>query len=385
MSILRILAVSTFVSLFLIQCGPKERKAGGHMDTPETHYEQGMKLYNKGNFEAAQSSFQKAWELDHDYAPAHAGLGLCYAEVKNWDEADDHIDKSLSLDSKCVNCHIAKGIFITRKKAGGKDDDWWEDAIDAYKEALELDAKNGEAYFRMGYTYKVSYMFKEAAKSFSKCLELNNGFTKEADAHYKIVQDIERAAPGSKVGKKIALVEKINRADICALFISELDVATLIEKKRPKNYDTDFKAPDAGGTQMTVDSQVKMAKVIDIADHWAKSFIDEVVGLGVRGLQPMADHNFNPDAMVTRAEYALMLEDILIAILRDEKLATAHIGQSSSRFPDVNPSSPYYNAICNAVDKNIMDANISGEFGASNTVSGPEALLVIRKMKELKK
>jgi hypothetical protein len=80
----------------------------------------------------------------------------------------------------------------------------------------------------------------------------------------------------------------------------------------------------------------------------------------------------------------MMVEDILIAILGDQSLSTKHIG-SQSRFPDVNSSHPAYNAICNAVDKGIMEADIKGTFGPDQSVSGPDALLVIRKIKELTK
>jgi hypothetical protein len=80
----------------------------------------------------------------------------------------------------------------------------------------------------------------------------------------------------------------------------------------------------------------------------------------------------------------MMVEDCLIAITGNKSLATQYIG-TPSRFSDVNASHPSYNAICNAVDKNIMDASINGEFGPEKSVSGPEALLVIRKLKELKK
>jgi hypothetical protein len=214
-------------------------------------------------------------------------------------------------------------------------------------------------------------------------LELKTDFTKEADEQWQIVQMIERAAPGTDVGKRIALVEKISRADIAALFVSELQIDKLIEKKRPKHYDTDYKAP-ADAREMKVDSMVSMASVTDINGHWAKNFIMDIVDYKIRGLEPYPDHTFHPDQLVNRGEYAMVVEDAIIAVLRDPTLATKHIG-SQSRFPDVNPSHPAYNAICNSVDKGVMSAEMNGEFGAAKSVSGPEALLVIRKLKELQK
>lgn len=58
---------------------------------------------------------------------------------------------------------------------------------------------------------------------------------------------------------------------------------------------------------------------------------------------------------------------------------------TESRFPDVNSAHPVYNAICNAVDKNSMNASITGEFEIDKSVSDSDALLVIRSLKDLNK
>ncbi|MBL8029265.1 MAG: S-layer homology domain-containing protein, partial [Fibrobacteres bacterium] len=289
------------------------------------------------------------------------------------------------LNSKLPAAWISNGMVITMEHMVDNDKDWVEDAIEQYDKVIEkLDKTNAEAYYRKGWTLKYAHRFRDAADQFRKVLDMNGAFTAEADREWKIMQDIERAAPGSKIGMKIALIDKISRADVAALFISELDLARLIEKKRPKNYDVGFKAPEDSRT-LAGDSVVKLAAMTDVSGHWAKNFIEEIVNLQVRGLEPYANHTFKPDELITRGEYAFMLEDALIAILRDESLATKHVGATTSRFPDVNPGAPYYNAICNMVDKNIMNANISSEFDAKKSVSGAEALLAIRALKELKK
>jgi tetratricopeptide (TPR) repeat protein len=385
------------VALAFVSGCAKTRKAGGQMDTPEVHYDQGMKYYNGGDFARAGKEFELSRTLDLKYAPAYAGLALCEGEKgraskdpkekeKCFDKAEENLDKAMDLsDGKLVAAWLAKGMIITMQHMADKDQDWVEDAIDAYDKVInKLDKENSEAYYRKGWTLKWAYKFREAAEQFKKVLDLKKDFTREADEQWKIMQDIERAAPGSKVGMRIALIEKIGRADVAALFVSELDVTRLIEKKRPKNYDTGFKAPsDARALQ--ADSVVKIEQIKDIKGHWAENFITDIVNLQVRGLEPYPDHTFQPDLLITRGEYAFMLEDVLIAILREEALATKYIDGTASRFPDVNASAPYYNAICNMVDKNIMNANINSEFEPTRSVSGTEALLAIRAMKELKK
>jgi len=384
------------LSIGLMTGCAKTRKAGGQMDTPDVHYDQGMKYYNSGDFKKAGDEFELARTLDFKYAPCYAGLALVEGEKarvemdkkpreKGFDKAYEYIDKAKDLDKKLPAAWLAHGMVITMQHMGDKDQDWVEDAIKQYDKVIEkLDPKCSEAYYRNGWTLKYAYKFMDAAIQFKKVLDLQKDFTAEADREWKIMQDIERAAPGTKIGMRIAIIEKISRADVAALFMSELDMARLIEKKRPKNYDTDFKAP-ADTRSLSGDTLVKKEAMSDISAHWARNFIQDIVNLQVRGLEPYPDHTFKPDQLITRGEYAFMLEDILIAILREEALATKHVGAAQSRFPDVNPGAPYYNAICNMVDKNIMNANISSEFEPLRPVSGAEGLLAIRALKELKK
>jgi Flp pilus assembly protein TadD len=369
--------------IILVGCAPKARKAGGYMDTPQTHYKEGMKFFNDEKIDKAEEEFNLAISLNAQFAPAYAGLALTKSQRGDFKAALTLADKAQSLDSKLPEAYIAKGSVITKRNEGKPAKEWLKEVEKEYERAIKLDPENAEAYYRRGYCFKKAYEFAKAAEDFKKALELKKDFTKEADEQWLLVQMIERAAPGTDVGKRIALIEKISRADIAALFVSELQIDKIVEKKRPKHYDTDFKAPVDPRT-MTTDSIVAKAAVTDIDGHWAKNFIMDIVGYGIRGLEPYPDHTFHPDQLVNRGEYAMVVEDAVIAILRDPSLATKHIG-SQSRFPDVNSSHPAYNAICTAVDKGVMNAEMNGEFGAEKSVSGPEALLIIRKLKELQK
>ncbi len=373
----------------------KARKAGGHMDTPETHYKQGMKYWDQGEYRKAEEEFKLAESLDPKFAPAVAGLALTTAKQaqsaaesketkKGFKAAHDLADKAKKLGGKIPEPFIAKALVITMENQGRTAPKKWLDAVEReYKKAINIDPENAEAYYRRGVCYKRAYEFGKAADDFRKVLDLDKDFTSEANRQWELVQKIQRAAPGTDVGKRIALVDTITRADIAALFISEMEVDKLIKKRRPKNYDTGFEAPE-DPREMEVDHRVSMAAVTDLEGHWAKNFVTDIVSLDIRGLEPYPDHTFHPDDRINRGEYAMMVEDIIIAILGDESLATKHVG-TETRFPDVNPSHPAYNAVCNAIDKNVMDAAMNGEFRMADHVSGADALLVIRKLKELNK
>lgn len=389
----KILIFAVSVSL-MTGCSPKLRKAGGQMDDPPTHYKEGMKYWDEGKYAQAEEEFKLANSLDLKYAPAYAGLALTTAQKaknapdqessdKGFKEALKLADKAQSLGPKDPQSYISKALVLTMKNEGKPAKEWLDEVEKEYNKAIKIDPQNSESYFRRGYCYKKAYEFSKAADDFRKVLDLKKDFTVQANEEWELVQKIERAAPGTDVGKKIALIEKISRADIAALFVSELKLDKLVEKKRPVTYQSDFQAP-TDPREMKVDSLVSLPAVTDLTNHWAKNFIMDIVGLNIRGLEPYPNHTFHPDELVNRGEYAMMVEDALIAITGDQSLASKYIG-TQSRFPDINSAHPAYNAICDAVDKGIMDVELTGQFGLAKSVSGADALLVIRKLKDLNK
>jgi hypothetical protein len=234
----------------------------------------------------------------------------------------------------------------------------------------------------MGEAYKQAFMFSEAANMYRKVLDLDKEYTAEANEAWELVQKIERAKPGTTVGKQIALVEAITRADVAALFVQELRLEEVYKKLSVKTFDTSFKAPKSG-LELETEKTMKMAPATDISEHVLRHDVDTVVRIGVRGLEPYPDHTFRPDEKVSRAAYAMMLEDILLKATRDDGLATKFIG-SASPYPDLRPDLPYFNAVMVCTTRDLMTVadKRTGEFRPMGTVAGADALLSIRELKE---
>lgn len=104
--------------------------------------------------------------------------------------------------------------------------------------------------------------------------------------------------------------------------------------------------------------------------------------VGIKGLEAFPDHTFKPYAAITRSEFAMMIEDILIKITRMNDLSTRFIG-STSPFPDLSSDLPCFNAVMICTTRGIMAAQnlSSGEFEPMGPVSGADALLGIRALK----
>jgi hypothetical protein len=213
-------------------------------------------------------------------------------------------------------------------------------------------------------------------------LDMDREYTAEANGAWELFQKIERAQPQTSQGKRIALVEAITRADVAALFVEELKLEEVYEKLSIKTFDTEFKSPKSG-LEMQTETVVEMEPATDINDHVLRHDIKTVIRISVRGLEPFPNHTFRPDEKITRAGYAMMLEDILIKATGNDQLATTFIG-SASPYPDLRSDLPYFNAVMVCTTRDLMTVadKRTGEFRPMGTVSGADALLAIRELKE---
>ncbi len=360
-------------------CAKAPRKPEAALDTPEHHVFSGNKLLEKGDDAGAQREFELAIQLDKKYSPAYVGMGLAFAAQKSFEKAYENMKRAKSLAQKPedqVDVHVG----MIRLHSLERKERWIKDAEDEFEDAVKINPKSSAAFFYMGKAYKYAFNFDKAGEMFKKVLDLNDKYLIEADNEWKVVQKIQRAAPGSLIGKKIALIDEITRADLAALFVQELLLEKLYQKRTPKRFDTSFQAPVK---KFEADRIVKAEAATDIQNHVLRTDIETIMRLGVRGLEPSPDHKFFPNGKITRAAYAMMIEDILMKVSGDEKLATKFIG-SQSPFPDLRNDLPYFNAVMVMTSRGIMEAKdlSTGEFAAMGTVSGADALLIIRKLKD---
>ena len=376
---LALLTMVAMLGMLVTSCAKPPRKPEAALDTPEHHVFSGYKLYDKGDYAGAEREFNLAIQLDSKYSPAYVGLGLVFGSQNNFEKAYDNMKKAKSLAKKKedkVDAHVG----MIRLYSMERKEKWLKKAEDEFEDAVKIDPKSSAAHFYMGKAYKYGYDFDKAGTMFKKVLDLNDKYLVEADNEWKVVQKIQRAAPGSMIGKKIALIEEITRADLAALFIQELLLEKLYQKRTPAQFDTSFQAPTK---RFEADKIVKAEAATDIQNHVLRTDIETVLRLGVRGLEPTPDHKFLPNNKVDRGAYAMMVEDILIKVTGNQKLATEFIG-SKSPFPDLRNDHPSFNAIMVCTSRGIMEAKdmSTGEFAARGTVSGADALLIIRKLKD---
>jgi len=365
--------------LLIVACSPAARVPVSQLDTPEHHVFTGMKLLDQEKYVDAQREFDLALQLDHKYSKAYTGIGLVKTYTADFKRAGDNIEKGAKYakaDDEILFSKVGNIRYFTQSKLEKK---WLKICKDEFDDAVKIDPKYSAAYYFMGLAYKQGYEFNSAGQMFTKVLEIKTDYVGKADSEWNFIQKVQRAMPGSVTGKQIALVARITRADAAALFMEELKIDVLYKKRTPKTFDTSFKDPEKAAQTA---KKVKLT-ANDIMDHPLKANIEGILEIGVRGLENNPQGNFQPAEVLNRAEYAMMLEDVLIKVTGDNALATKFIG-STSPFPDLRPDLPYFNSVMVVTSRGIMQATdmTSGEFAPLKPVAGVDALLIIRKVKD---
>lgn len=393
------LSVGVFVfAVFLLgSCGEKQKAqmCTSPGDTPEHHYNVGMNLLEKDNYTEAEAKFKRSIECNQQFSPGYSGLAVANAmkaskmenvsyrdvEIKN---VRDYLSKAkkTAKSEEDKFSYYASVIRVNYYLYNGKTS--LEDAYDAYKEGKELkvdenkliyyEGKEALDYF-MGLVYIKAGEFQKARDSFSAVLSAKrtSKWHSFADRQWKRVDKIARAVSGitiGDIGKKVAMKDSITRADLAAMLVDELKIDKVYAGKLGSN-----KVPSPEFIPA------------DIANHQFKQEILTILGLKVRGLEPVYDNTaraylFKPDEVVKRGEFALILEDIMIKLTGDEKLARAYLGHEKSPFPDIRPTSVYYNAVMNVTSRGLMEPELSGEFRVNDPVDGAELILAIRVLKQ---
>lgn len=168
----------------------------------EIQLELGRLLLRKGDFAGATPALEKAAAASPGLAEVHALLGYAHQANRRSAEALAEYRKATELDPKNVDYRITYGLLLGLNKQhdagiaelkkviatpGYKDADAYinlgwlyrnvepkraDEAVAAYKKALELDPKDEQAALGVGWSYFYGRKWDEAVGSFNKAIEL---------------------------------------------------------------------------------------------------------------------------------------------------------------------------------------------------------------------
>lgn len=392
------LAIVAFAFLFITACAKKPvERCVSPEDNASHHYLRGMEALEQDRIDMAIEKFDRALYCDDKFSMAQSGMAIALAlkakaqedpkfRQVEMERVDERLKSAKKLARKPED-DFDYYLAVMRVNTTLRTKDWLEKVEDAYRDVMKLKVDERRliyyqgveaGHYFMGVAYLDGLEFQKARDRFADVLNAKreSKWHAPADKMWKKTDKIVRAMAGitvGDVGKKIAIKDAITRGDLAALLIDELKLDKLF----------------AGRIPLQSQAEKLRAEFIppDIMNHQFKDEILTVLKWNVRGLEPKYDETtraylFKPEELVKRGEMAFILEDVLIKITGDEKLATAYFGHERSPFPDVRPTSPFYNAVMNMTTRGIMEPELSGEFRIDAPVDGAEALLAIRVLKQ---
>ncbi len=379
-------------------CAKQVARCTAPEDNPAHHYLRGMEALEALKIDLAQEKFDRALYCEENFSVAYGGKAIV-AALKARETTDsgysgvevarseEYLEKARKL-AESDNDRFEYYLAVLRVAPLVKGKDWIDRAEAAYQGAKSLEkvderrldyyqGREAAAYF-MGLAYLEGYQFRKAENKFRKTLDSRKmgKWNELADKAWKKTSKIVRAMGGitvGDVGRKIAVKDTVSRGDLAALLVDEMKIDKLFAGRIP--------------VKSQLDAMKAEFTPADLLSHQFRDEVTTIMKWKVRGLEPKYDQTtraylFKPQDAVLRGEMAFILEDVLIKLTGNETLATAYFGQDRSPFPDVKPTSPFYNAVMNMTSRGIMEGELSGEFRVSEPVDGAEAILAVRMLQQ---
>jgi serine/threonine-protein kinase len=132
--------------------------------------------YSESNFRMAAQMFERAIQLDPEFALAHAQLSVVHSRLfwekydptnKRLAQARKAAERALELDPSSPHAHIAMGFY---HYYGHRD---YELALDEFRTAEILLPSDAEVHYKIGSVLRRQSRFEEAVSEYKKAIELN--------------------------------------------------------------------------------------------------------------------------------------------------------------------------------------------------------------------
>jgi tetratricopeptide (TPR) repeat protein len=134
---------------------------------------QHFRQFRRKSIEVARQMFDRAIEIDSEYAGAYAGLADCYSYLfmfwdsseKNLQEADRASQKAVALGADLAEAHVARGVAVSLAKK-------YEEAETEFRTAIHLNPSLFEAYYFFARGYYAQGILDRAVYWFERACEV---------------------------------------------------------------------------------------------------------------------------------------------------------------------------------------------------------------------
>ena len=141
------------------------------MDDFKYYLDNGIIDFQNGQFKSALGNFDRAIELNKNFAVSYFYRGAVYHSIENYNEAMLDYTKAISLDENMTDAYYNRAkIILSRKDIENPD---VKKAIRDLEKALELDEKFADALYAMAAAYKKLEDYHKSLEYLEKLLQVS--------------------------------------------------------------------------------------------------------------------------------------------------------------------------------------------------------------------
>jgi tetratricopeptide (TPR) repeat protein len=391
-------------------------------------YDRAWRLFQSGDLRSAERTLAAALTVAPAFYPAEAALGYLELARRDSNEAVAHFDRALEGGGDYTPALIGRGQALVALDRGAE-------AVAAFEAALALDPSQTDlrrqiAVLRFRGLERDLATAREAART-GKSEEAIHAYeaaiTSSPDSAflYRELAAVERQEgsvdlalehlrtsveldPGdasslAQIGEMLEAREDVQGALTAYAGSLALEFSGAVEAKRdalaarvemaklPPEYRAIEDAPQVTRGDLAALVGVRLSGLIqsmrssepvvvtDARPHWAETWIMAVARAGV--IEPYANHTFQPNAVVRRADLAQAVSQLLPRVGTAAQVRVWQMARPS--FPDLSTGHLAYPAASVAVASGVMTAGADGSFQPSRPVTGAEAIRAVQRLQTM--
>ncbi|MDB9348529.1 serine/threonine-protein kinase [Nodularia spumigena] len=135
----------------------------------ENLYQEGLKKYQAGNYQAAVENFTQAIALDSENYSAYNKRGNAFYQLGDYEQAKADTTKAIELNPQNANAYYDRGFALYEL---GK----YKEAVADYTKAIELNSGNAYAYYGRGLALVQMQENRDANEDFSTAIRLQPNY-----------------------------------------------------------------------------------------------------------------------------------------------------------------------------------------------------------------
>ena len=391
---------------------------------------QGWRSLQAGDLKSAERAFSTALKTTPAFYPAETALGYVELARKDAKAALPHFDRSLERGHQDLSALLGRGqtlLALNRES----------DALEAFEAALAADPSLAEVRRQVDVLrfrgqgqdlararqLSASGRLDESALAYARAIagspdspflyrelgvvERRKGDIDQALEHFRraVALDATDASSLVQIGEMLEGRDDLSGAQKAyaeALALEPNDSVTAkLESIRQRNelarlppeYRAIEQAPQITRADLAALIGVRLAPVLeagrrgeavlvtDVRSDWAAEWIMAVARAGV--IEPLANHAFQPRALVRRIDLAQAVSRLLARIGAADPSRAKSWDSARVRFSDLSPGHLAYPAASAAVAAGVMQTGPGNSFQPYLPVSGAEATAAINRIAAL--